>query len=239
MQLTVGPLDPAVYWRRRAILGGAVVLVLVLLIVLLVGGSSGASKPNGTSAGAAPSPTVDDTPTGSPTPSASPTGSPSASTSASASASTSAAASASPSASSASPSASAHSASDGCTTDQLTLVASTSKSVYHLGAHPVLAMTVRNTSPDSCTVDLGASQRELVITSGTAHTWSSKDCAPASGRAVTVLHPKQRVAFTVTWSGKRSQVGCKGDRPVASAGTYRLTAQLGTLTSTASVFRLT
>lgn len=236
MQLTVGPLDPAVYWRRRAILGGAVVLVLVLLIVLLVGGSSGASKPNGTSGGAAPSPTVDQAPTASPSPSASPTGSPSASASVSASASASAAASASPSAS---PRASAHSASDGCTTDQLTLAASTGKSVYHLGANPVLAMTVRNTSPDSCTVDLGASQRELVITSGTAHTWSSKDCAPASGRAVTVLHPKQRVAFTVTWSGKRSQVGCKGDRPVASAGTYRLTAQLGTLTSTASVFRLT
>ena len=40
MNLTVGPLPPAVYWRRRAVVVG-VLLVLVLLVTYACGSSGG------------------------------------------------------------------------------------------------------------------------------------------------------------------------------------------------------
>src|SRR2546427_6332927 len=42
MNLTVGPLPPAVYWRRRAIVAGAL-LVLVLLVSYACSGSDGST----------------------------------------------------------------------------------------------------------------------------------------------------------------------------------------------------
>jgi hypothetical protein len=45
MNLTVGPLPPAVYWRRRAIVIGALLLVVVLLVAMCSGSGSG-SKHN-------------------------------------------------------------------------------------------------------------------------------------------------------------------------------------------------
>ena len=40
MNLTVGPLPPAVYWRRRALVAGVLVL-LILVVAYSCGGSSG------------------------------------------------------------------------------------------------------------------------------------------------------------------------------------------------------
>src|SRR6266576_1376401 len=43
MNLTVGPLPPAVYWRRRALVAGGL-LLLVLLVAYSCGGSSGSGS---------------------------------------------------------------------------------------------------------------------------------------------------------------------------------------------------
>ncbi|HKT06080.1 MAG TPA: hypothetical protein VJT31_41770 [Rugosimonospora sp.] len=56
MNLTVGPLPPAVYWRRRAILIGALLLVVILL-VSTCGGSGKAGSPRNTSARQSPTST--------------------------------------------------------------------------------------------------------------------------------------------------------------------------------------
>lgn len=73
----VGPEDPSVYWKRRALVGGIAVLVLVLLWWLLW--PKGGGDPEPVAAPASPAPTVPITPspvtTPSPSSSASTTGS--------------------------------------------------------------------------------------------------------------------------------------------------------------------
>lgn len=248
MRATVGSLDPAVYWRRRAVVGGAVIVVVVLLVVLFSGGSSGSSGSSATP-GNAPHRTnaAGSTSTGTnrtaaqPAPAARAPHSPPADARGLPTPTTSAPGQGS---SSPVPSASAvltpsAAPSGACTTGQLAVLAGTDAPSYRVGSTPVLTLTVRNSSAASCTVDVGGSQRELLVSSGTAHTWSSKDCAPATGSARTALAPGKQLSYPVTWSGKRSQPGCTGDRTVATAGTYRLVARLGEQSSADVVFRLT
>src|SRR3712207_1808921 len=50
MRMTVGPLPPAVYWRRRALVLGAVLAVLLVLVYSCSSGSNdgdGRAAPNG------------------------------------------------------------------------------------------------------------------------------------------------------------------------------------------------
>lgn len=229
MRWTVGPHRPAVYWRRRA-----AVLAVVLLAGLAgraafagtpAGGGRSASSP---AAKVAANPTA--TPDGSPAHPFVPTVGPG------------------PTATGAVTGQAAQGAAGtgltagkpapACADGDLRLTASTSAASYPVGSGPLLTMTVRNTSGHACHRDLGPGQREFAISSGPAHTWSSRDCTPATGSADTVLAAGQQIAYQFSWPGTRSQPACAGGRPVATAGTYRLTVRLGTLTSAPAVFTL-
>ena len=99
-------------------------------------------------------------------------------------------------------------------------------------------MTVRNTSQRTCARNLGPVARELIVTSGPAHTWSTDDCNAGAASQMVSFKPGQVRVFTEIWDGRRSQPKCLGGHPVAGAGTYLVQARLGTLRSDTSVFRL-
>lgn len=109
---------------------------------------------------------------------------------------------------------------------------------YPVGGKPRLIMSVRNVSARTCARDLGPVARELIVTSGSAHTWSTDDCHAGAAHAMVMLAPGATQTFTEIWEGRRSQPRCQGSQPVATAGTYLVQAVLGTLRSDTSVFRL-
>lgn len=213
-----GPLPPGVYWVRR------VVAVLVIIAILAAARwgyqrifrSASSSSPN-------PSPTASVTTT--PSTSTSPTPSPSKTTTPSPSKST-------------SPSASA-STLRSCANSDIRVTASTDAASYVVGSTPKLRMRIQNISSTPCRRDLGAAANELVITSGTAHVWSSDDCNPATTNDVQTMQPDQSFSVTVTWLGRLSAKGCPANQPYAQPGSYKLTGRNGGVTSAPAIFALT
>jgi len=126
-----------------------------------------------------------------------------------------------------------------CTKSQISVTASTDAASYPVGSTPHLRMKIENTSSTPCTRDIGASQNELLITSGTARVWSSDDCSPGGGYQVVTMAPAQSYSVAVTWLGKLSKKDCPANQPSASKGTYKLTGRNGDVTSAPAVFALT
>ncbi len=218
--MTVGPLPPSVYWRRRITVLAVLLLPFVGLRMCMAGGSdpgqmTSAKKTSQDGTAAHPYvPFITPIPP-KPTPSPSPR-----------------------------PSRSVQPVvgrgpTPVCFDANLELTASTDARTYPAGTTPQLSMTVRNVTSWTCRRDLGPGAREFIITSGPAHTWASHDCGPPGGSVLATLSPGAAQTFTVSWPRQRSQPGCKGPGAVATAGTYRLQARLGTLLSDRVVFHLT
>ncbi len=223
MQTTVGPLPPEVYWRRRFLAVALIVVALVTLRACAGGDSSraGRSASPSTSSPAdgssshpyaprmtSPSPSVSPSPAASPSAAATPSGSP------------------------------RPAAIGPCPDGSLELTVTTDARTYRVGAKPKLTMTLRNAGAVACRRDLGSAAREVIITSGMAHTWSSADCQRPGVSDVALLAAGSTQRYSLAWPGHRSPIGCAGPAPVATAGTYRVQARLGTLRSSHAVFQL-
>jgi hypothetical protein len=202
MRLTVGPLPPAVYWRRRAIVLGA---LLVLLFVLVY--RCGGSKPSGAADSRSSHPN------GSPTPSATPRvlspviGQPSAT-----------------------PSASTGAAPTGpCTDAEIAVTVSTegAKTDFVAGTYVRIYLKIKNISTRSCSRDLGSTAQELRIAQGATKLWSSDDCGSTPGTDVRMLRAGEVVdQFNVVWNG-RASTNCQ-TKPVPAPGSYQLVGRVGT-----------
>ncbi|GAA2353203.1 hypothetical protein Cme02nite_27310 [Catellatospora methionotrophica] len=236
MRLIVGPLPAAVYWRRRAMVLGAL-LVAVLMITLAVRGtgSGGAQQPsaNGMSTGAGVSPV-----SAQPAPTAA----------------------ASPSdgiitpVSELPPSPSADVAGEGegdgetdpnaCTDSEIKVTAKPAQATLKRGADLLITLLIKNTSNRTCTRDVGADLQELRILKGTEKVWSSDDCGGPRGHEVRSFPPAHERSYTVVWNGHASSACEKSikrvpDGPVPAAGEYRLYARVGTAISGSVTLKLT
>jgi hypothetical protein len=233
----VGPLPASVYWRRRGLVLAGVVVALVLLASLLgSGGGDGVPAVAGADGGGTPGAGAS-TPSGSPTPTASGslTGTPppldetgpgedlgSGS---------------GPAATSRSPKPSLQPPRP-CADAALRLTVKAVQSVYRVGDMPVIELTVQNISTAACTRDLGAAQQEVLLYAQTTRIWSSNDCFPGGERDVQALLPRERVSFSVKWSGLSSMPRCAGTRSQVGPGQYRLLGRLGTLHSSEATLTL-
>jgi hypothetical protein len=124
-----------------------------------------------------------------------------------------------------------------CANADLSVTTDTKDEIYPIGGRPQLSVTIKNTSSTSCTRDLGSGAVELLVFSGNDRVWSSDDCTTNKARDVVTLAAGGEKTIPVTWSGKRSKPECAGTRDQAKAGTYRLTARVGTLRSGEAIFR--
>jgi hypothetical protein len=207
----VGPERPGVYWRRRALVLGVVLLVVVVVVLIVVGRGNGAP-------GAGPS--------------AVPTASPS-------EAGSGAAPAARPTSSAPSPSAPARKDGAPCAEDQITLTPVVDKGVYAATDDPQIAMTIENTGSNSCHMDLGSAQQELVITSGTEQYWSSKDCQTGgTNQDITLKAGQELTTPAITWDRTRSSATtCDAARAAVPAGgaSYHLEVAVGEIESVESV----
>ncbi|MBB4959519.1 hypothetical protein [Micromonospora polyrhachis] len=213
MRLTVGPLPPAVYWRRRAVVLGAGILFLIVLLYSC--GGPGDSKPAAKESPSA-GPAVGSKPTAALTPeTGAPPGDDVQPTSAG------------------DPTPSAGAPDPGgvtCTDAEVSVVPAASNATVQRGVTIVFKIKIKNVSSRSCTLDVGADIQEIYLKLGAETVWSSDTCGTAKGNNVKTFPPAHEETFEVPWNGKASNKCTNGfaDGEVVRAGEYQLFGRLGT-----------
>ena len=194
MNLTVGPLSPAVYWRRRALVAGVLVVVVVLFVSMCqhggtgtpAAGRSGPASPAASGAGGAgPLATASPTPTlltpvigGTDTPAAS---------------------------EGAGPSGSAPPAGTGPGQPPLPACADSqvgvSVAAEQLQVGYYLTLTVKNVSATGCSRDVGAGAQEIYVALGGTTVWTSDCLGGTPVRDVRNFNPGIWASFKIYWDG--------------------------------------
>lgn len=216
MRLTVGPLPAAVYWRRRAVVVGAILLFLIVVMYSCTGpGESGLAAQPGTSAEPPPqqTPTVLTPETGAP-PSSEPP----------------ATASAEPSKDGA-----------GCTDAEVSVVPVPSQKSARPGVTIDLRLRIKNVAKRTCTRDVGALAQEIYIKVGAQKVWSSDTCSTARDSNVQSLQPGIELEYRVSWNGRDSSkcAGGFASGPHPEPGEYQIFGRLGTKISDPVAFTIT
>ena len=126
-----------------------------------------------------------------------------------------------------------------CVPAKIKLVAVTDKTTYASTEQPKISMSITNTGTADCTINLGSTQQELVITSGSETIWDSKDCQTAPVDSPATLKPGVAVTTpAIPWDRTRSsKTTCDASRPPVTAGgaSYHLGVKVGALSSKATV----
>lgn len=111
----------------------------------------------------------------------------------------------------------------------------TDKNTYAAGEQPLISIRVTNESATACAVNLGSTQQELRITSGSDNIWSSRDCQTEPVDAVRTLEAGASVDLpAIPWDRTRSSTTtCDSTRsPVVAGGaSYHLRVYLGDVES--------
>jgi hypothetical protein len=216
MKLTVGPLPPAVYWRRRVVLLAGLLLVVLLATSLCSTSTSGKAQQGRTrtagdqsSAGPDPTPTAtvltpttgnpNDAPTSAPPPAATAAAPP--------------------------PAPVVPPPTGPCTDAEISVVAAPASATVKTGVPLKIFLKVKNVSNRACSRDVGADAQELIIQQNKAKVWSSDDCAPQHGTDMKAFTPGLEVSFFVNWDAKSSAAGCD-KRAFLAPGTYQVVARL-------------
>ncbi|THV41556.1 hypothetical protein [Glycomyces buryatensis] len=215
-KLVKGSEPEAVYWKRRAIVAGAV-LALIIVVVVAVGAIGGDDGGSATAEGDAEAqewatPSVDSTLKRPTVPSEAPPSEPSESAS------------------------SAEPVVPVCTADDLMLQVVAAFDQARSGSPVPVSVLVASGADAACTADLGGVSIELAA--GADVVYSSAHCTPASAKPVELEDGKgQTVEFE--FDGLASEPGCAGDRRQLPAGDYELSAHLGEAASPVTAIELT
>ncbi|KQN89274.1 hypothetical protein [Arthrobacter sp. Leaf69] len=204
------PVSP-VYRRRRLFVGAALLLVIALAIGGFAAVSSLLNSGQSSSGGGTGAPGQATGPAAGPGPSASPTASPSASPEG-----------------------------NGCEQNLVTVTAATDKPAYAAGENPLLTLKVTNGNRVPCKVNIGTSQMEFLVTSGSDRIFSSTDCQADSTDLVKTIAPGQSETANFPWQRNRTVQGCAqiDAKPGAGGAYYVFTARLANKTSPKAVFQL-
>lgn len=236
MRATVGPLPPAVYWRRRAVVLGAVLLGVIVLFQACSGEDKTDPKKTAAQSPASPAVTPKDQ-SASPAPSledSAPPGvgpaypdpadllsqQPDDGDPLPTPATTGAAAN---------PPASGQA----CADTEMSLTPVPADTSPQRGATIAIKLKIKNSGTRTCTRDLGASAQELYIAEGAQRIWSSDQCAALKGNDIVTLDPGVEKVFEVNWNGKQSNqcTGANASGPVPPNGAYQLFGRLDTIVS--------
>jgi hypothetical protein len=237
MRLTVGPLAPAVYWRRRAVVATIVALAVVSVMFAIKAMSNddsrsrqsastpaqGAQAASKTSTSPAVSPARSET---------SPPGGPVESK---------------PENEATDPSSSPgvpvpltggdHVRT--CTDENLALTAVADPNPGRLGGTFYLSLTIRNVSAGECSRDIGSGPQEMRVLRENSVIWSSNDCGAPAESDVRTFPAGVGVRFTVQWNSYRvAPDTCRRAATPAPEGTYQVVARLGEKVSEPVAFEI-
>lgn len=130
------------------------------------------------------------------------------------------------------------SASPTCDQKLVTVTAATNKATYAAGEKPLLTLKVANGGKLPCKVNLGTSQMEFLVTSGSDRVFSSKDCQAESEDLIKTIAPGKSETANFPWPRNRSVQGCEEIADGVGSGYYVFIAKLGPKVSPPSVFQL-
>lgn len=248
MRTTVGPLPSSVYWRRRAVVLGAVLLGIIVLFVSCSqsGGDKGSPQGKGKAASSSSSlPTPE--PAGSGSPDDEPTfvdnppagNGPSLPDPAQV-------LSQQPGVGAATTGAPAGGGQTGtntnvtlpadgsCADTEMQITPTSSATTIKRAAPTVdLTLTIKNIGTRTCSRDVGSDPQELYLSLGAQVYWSSDKCSPAGGHDVRQFAPGNVRSYKFTWNGRQSS-SCDGGAaagPVPPPGQFQLRGRLGSMVS--------
>ncbi|WP_412744299.1 adhesin [Krasilnikovia sp. MM14-A1004] len=223
MRTTVGPLPPSVYWRRRAVVLGAVLLGIIVLFVSCSGGGEGDKQSKAA---------VSQTPT--PTPSAStPEEQPSfadAEPGDDPSLPDPADLTPTPSGDGGNVPVTAAAGGGPCTDAEVVVVPAPVATTVKRGVPVEIRLRLKNVSDRPCARAVGSDAQELYIDQGAQKVWSSDTCTTTNQPEVRTLAPGAEREYRVTWNG-RMATKCAAGQPAGPApnpGQYEVHARLGT-----------
>ena len=242
MRTTVGPLPAAVYWRRRAVVLGAVLLGIIVLFVSCSGGDKNDQRGQGTSS-QLPTPAPDGG-SSSPSPETSfldgvPGGNtrslpalgdlesqgtgddegdtPTTAATGGTGQNTNVTAPA-----------------DGsCADNEISVTAGLASTTVKRGASVDMTLTVKNIGTRTCNIDVGAGPQELYLDQGARKYWSSDTCSTDKSSNVRAFAPGDSRSSKVTWNGRQSSscTASTASGPNPPPGQFDLRGRLGTLVS--------
>lgn len=127
-----------------------------------------------------------------------------------------------------------------CNQNLVTVSASTDKAAYGPEENPLLSLKVTNGGTMPCEVNIGTSQMEFLVTSGSDRIFSSRDCQAKSEDLVKTIAPGASETANFPWSRNRTLEGCQPieAKPGAGGAYYIFTAKLGPRASPKAVFQL-
>jgi hypothetical protein len=249
MRSTVGPLPAAVYWRRRAVVLGALLLGVIVLFVSCSGGDDDSKRGTGASSQAPITPpsassTPEDEPSftdpgpGAGNPSLPEPGDLTASgtgTNPSAGTGDNAGDNAGDNGGDGTQGvgttdANVNAAAGGtCTDAEMSLTPVPAATTVRRGASLAVRLKIKNISARTCTRDVGADLQELYIGQGAGKVWSSDTCSTVKGSEVRSFPPNGEREYNVTWNGKQANK-CTGGLATGTAppaGQYEIRFRLG------------
>lgn len=122
-----------------------------------------------------------------------------------------------------------------CVPARIKLEAVADKATYGAEEKPMISMKITNTGTTDCSINLGSTQQELIITSGTEKIWDSKDCQTAPVDTPTTLKAGESIPTpAIAWDRTRSSTTtCSASRPPVTAGgaSYHLGVKVGAIVS--------
>jgi len=127
-----------------------------------------------------------------------------------------------------------------CDFNLMTVAAKTDKPAYGPDEKPLLTMTITNGNAAPCEVNVGTSQMEYVVMSGSDRIFSSKDCQTGGVDLVKTIQPGKSETANFPWERNRSLEGCGviNAKPGAGGAYYTFEARLGNKASPKAVFQL-
>jgi hypothetical protein len=234
MRLTVGPLPPAVYWRRRAVVLGA-----VLLFVFVLAYSCSKSDPPAPRAAEPTGAPHNPGPSGAARPSS--TAGPKSSKSASPSAERpTGVATASAAATETSGAPTPGTDSNACTDAEISVIATPGQDSVPPSTSVEITLQIKNVSERTCTRDLGSLQQELYVKLGAQKVWSSDTCSSGRDSDVLSMEPNIVHQYQLTWNG-RDSTKCAGgvaSGPYPAPGSYLLFGRVGSKLSEPSTLSI-
>ncbi|MFG3300663.1 hypothetical protein [Micromonospora chersina] len=236
MRLTVGPLPPTVYWRRRAVVLGAALLFVIVLLYSCsgtdrnTGGSAGGVSPSNTAApgptgslltpqSTSPSPTPGDSGGGSGTGNGSGTNTGGGTGTNNGTGTNDGGAPAAPV------------ADDGtCADSEIRVTPVALPATAQRGTTVTLRLKIKNISDRTCSRDVGADLQELYVKAGAEKVWSSDTCGTGKGSDVQSFTPNFERSYELGWNGRDVSRCANGlaNGPYAPIGTYQVFARVGT-----------
>ena len=139
-----------------------------------------------------------------------------------------------------SPAASATPTASSCEQNLVTVTAATDKAAYTADETPLLSLKVTNGNKVPCQVNMGTSQMEFLIISGSDRIFSSQDCQADSTDLVKTIAPGATETANFPWQRNRTVQGCAPieAKPGTGGAYYVFTARLANKTSPKAVFQL-